>query len=156
MRILDTHLHLIYPDRFSYPWLADAPAINKPWPAEDYFAQASALGIEGALHMEVDVAEPDIVPESEFIVTAHPSIIGAIASCRPEHDGFEAFLDRIAQISGVKGLRRVLHQSPDELSQSALFSDNLKLLAQRNLNFDLCVRADQLHLGADLVDRVPD
>ena len=30
MRIIDTHLHLIYPDRFSYPWLEGAPEINKP------------------------------------------------------------------------------------------------------------------------------
>ena len=56
MTIIDTHLHLIYPDRVSYPWLAGAPAINKPWHIESYFAEAEPLGIEAALHMEVDVA----------------------------------------------------------------------------------------------------
>ena len=68
MRILDTHLHLIYPDRLSYPWLENAPAINKPWTVEAYWAEAKPLGIEAALHMEVDVAEPDIETETGFVL----------------------------------------------------------------------------------------
>lgn len=156
MRIFDTHLHLVYPDRFSYPWLADAPAINKPWPAEDYFAQAGALGIEAALHMEVDVIEDDILPETAFIASAHPGIVGAIASCRPEKEDFDSFLESVTDIPRVKGLRRVLHQSPNELSQSDRFAENLKKLADHDLSFDLCIRADQLSIGAVLVDKVPD
>ena len=57
MRILDTHLHLIYPDRLSYPWLAREPQLNgRPWTVEDYWREAEPLGIEAMLHMEVDVA----------------------------------------------------------------------------------------------------
>ena len=56
MRIVDTHLHLVYLDNFSYPWLADSPPLNRPWTAECYFAEAERLGFETALHMEVDVA----------------------------------------------------------------------------------------------------
>src|SRR5690606_3518245 len=55
VKIVDTHLHLVYKDRFSYPWLEGADALNRQWPAEDYFAIAEKLGIESALHMEVDV-----------------------------------------------------------------------------------------------------
>ena len=83
MTIIDTHLHLIYPDRVSYPWLAGAPAINKPWHIESYFAEAEPLGIEAALHMEVDVAEADIEAETRFVTGLHPKLIGAIAGCRP-------------------------------------------------------------------------
>jgi predicted TIM-barrel fold metal-dependent hydrolase len=143
MRILDTHLHLVYPDRFSYPWLAGAPVIDKPWPAESYFAEAVPLGIESALHMEVDVADPDILAETKFVTTL-PRIAGAIAACRPESPGFAAQLDALTAIPGVKGLRRILHTSGNELSQSDLFVDNLRRLPARNLSFDLCVRADQL------------
>ena len=28
--LFDTHLHLIYPDRLSYPWLEAVPALNVP------------------------------------------------------------------------------------------------------------------------------
>lgn len=157
MRLIDTHLHLIYPDRVSYPWLANAPAINKPWSVEAYWAEAKPLGIEGALHMEVDVAEADIEGETGFVLGL-PGIVGAIAACRPEHPDFPQQLERLLALGEgrIKGLRRILHEVPDEISQPALFSDNLKRLAEHGLTFDLCLRADQLHLGLDLARRVPD
>ena len=55
MRILDTHLHLIYPDRFNYDWTKGTP-LDRPWTIEDYWKEAEPLGIESMLHMEVDVA----------------------------------------------------------------------------------------------------
>jgi predicted TIM-barrel fold metal-dependent hydrolase len=155
MRILDTHLHLVYPDKFSYPWLEGAPAINRPWTVEAYFDEARGLGITGALHMEVDVAEQDIVAETEFVLTL-PGIVGAIAACRPEGMGF---VDQIEQLSGhahVKGVRRILHQAPDELSQSDLFVENIRHLPDYDLSFDLCVRADQLPIGTALAQKAPD
>ena len=33
MRIVDTHLHLIYLDQFTYPWLDGAPPLNRQWDA---------------------------------------------------------------------------------------------------------------------------
>ena len=157
MRIIDTHLHLIYPDHLTYPWLAGAPAINKPWTAEAYWAEAKPLGITAALHMEVDVAEPDIIPETQFVLGL-PGIAGAIAACRPESPDFPDQLKTLlaAGNTRIKGLRRILHEVPDEVSAPALFSDNLLLLAQHDLTFDLCLRADQLHLGVDLITRVPE
>lgn len=156
MRIIDTHLHLIYPDRLSYPWLGNVPAINRPWSAEAYWAEAKPLGIEAALHMEVDVAEQDRLAETEFVLTL-PGIAGAIAACRPEYRDFPAELDRILALGkGVRGLRRILHEISDEVSQTELFAQNLRRLAPHGLTFDLCLRADQLHLGVDLARRVPD
>ena len=55
MRIIDTHLHLVYLDKFRYPWLAGVPPLNRQWDFPTYWAEASNLGIEAALHMEVDV-----------------------------------------------------------------------------------------------------
>lgn len=157
MTIIDTHLHLVYQDRFTYPWLSGAPAINRQWTAEGYFAEAEKLGIEGALHMEVDVAESDIVPETRFMTTVHPKVIGAIAACRPESVDFPRQLDELAAIRGVRAFRRILHTSPDELSQSPLFAANLRLIGARDLTFDLCVRADQLlSVGRPLVAACPD
>lgn len=157
MRILDTHLHLIYPDRFTYEWIGPEHKLSKPWTYEAYFAEAADLGIEGALHMEVDVAEQDIEAETAFVTTL-PRIAGAIAACRPEYDGFPAQLDRIlsAGEGRMKGLRRVLHEVPDDVSLAPIFADNLRRLVQHGLTFDLCLRADQLHLGVRLARLVPD
>ena len=155
MRILETHLHLIYPDRFAYPWLATKPKLNRPWSHEAYFAEAVPLGIESALHMEVDVAEADIIGETEFVLGL-PRIAGAIAACRPEHMNFVDQIEQLSEHAHVKGVRRILHELPDDLSQSDLFIENIRHLPDYDLSFDLCLRADQLHLGVDLVQRAPD
>jgi len=157
MRIVDTHLHLVYPDRFSYPWLEGAPAINRPWTVENYFAEAEGLGIETALHMEVDAAEQEMYDETHFVLDGlHPRIGGAIAACRPEHVDFPRHIERLAALPRVKGVRRILHTQPDELSQGELFAANLRRLPAHNLAFDLCVRADQLPIGRALAAKCPD
>lgn len=157
MRILDTHLHLIYPDRLTYPWITEGHRLNKPWTHEAYFAEAEALGITSALHMEVDVAEQDIEAETAF-VTQLPRIVGAIAACRPEHDDFARQLGRTLEAGGgkVKGLRRILHEVPDDVSLAPIFAENLRRLVPLDLTFDLCLRSDQLHLGVRLAKLVPE
>lgn len=156
MRIVDTHLHLVYLDKFSYPWLGGAAAINKQWPVETYWAEAEKLGIETALHMEVDVAEQEMEDETHFMLNVHPKVRGAIAAVRPEYIDFPKHIERIASWPGVKGVRRILHTEPDELSRGDLFASNIRRLAQYDLNFDLCVRADQLGIGRELVAKCPD
>ena len=155
MHIIDTHLHLVYPQKFSYPWLVDAPSLNRGWSVEAYFAEASALGITGAIHMEVDVAPRDIHDETRFALTL-PGIVGAIAGCRPESEGFLGEIEKLISLSGVKGVRRVLHQVPDAVSQTALFVANIRQLQAFDLCFDLCVRADQLPLAIALARQAPD
>jgi predicted TIM-barrel fold metal-dependent hydrolase len=156
MRIIDTHLHLVYKDRFAYPWLSGAPPLDRQWTVEDYFARAVPLGIDAALHMEVDVADDDMEAETRFMTRLHPRIAGAIAPGRPESPEFHAYLDRIRAIPGVKGIRRILHTSPDELSGTPLFVDNIKRIGAAGLPFDLCVLARQLPAGTLLVSRCPD
>lgn len=56
MCIIDTHLPLIYLERFAYPWLDDFPPLKRNASFETYWHQAAELGIEQALHLEVDVA----------------------------------------------------------------------------------------------------
>lgn len=156
MRLLDTHLHLVYKDRFAYPWLEGAPPLNHQWTAEDYFEKAEALGIESALHMEVDVAEEDMEAETHFMLGVHERVVGAIASGRPENADFPAYLERISALDGVKGMRRILHTSPDDLSGSDTFVHNVQRLGGSGLVFDLCVLARQLPVGATLAAKCPD
>lgn len=154
MRIIDTHLHLIYPDRFSYPWLSGAPAIDRPWHVESYWQEAAPLGIEAALHMEVDVAEPQIANETEFVLGLD-RVVGAIASGRPEHSGFEAHLERMQALRRVKGIRRLLQGQPAELSQTQTFIDNVRLLPRYGMTFDICVKSHELMLAPPLIQACP-
>lgn len=155
MRIVDTHLHLIYPDRFSYPWLAGAPEINKPWSNESYWAEALSLGIEAAIHMEVDVLESQMVEESRFVLGLD-RVVGAIANGRPEHDGFEAHLEALAALGKVVGIRRLIQGQPAEMSQTETFRANLRLLPKFGMSFDICAKSHELQVVPGLVAACPD
>lgn len=158
--IVDTHLHLIYRDRLSYPWLASVPALNADFTHEAYAREARRLGIVAALHMEVDVAEGDIPHETAMVEALSREdgslLVGAIASCRPESTGFAAYLDTVMTNPFVRGFRRVLHVVPDDVSEGALFRENIKRLAGTGLNFDLCVLPHQIEKAAALADLAPD
>lgn len=156
MRIIDTHCHLIYLDQLRYPWLDSVPQLNRDFTLERYRAEAVPAGITDTIHMEVDVAEDDIENETAFVTGLGNGIVAAIAACRPENDDFADYLERVAANPVVKGLRRVLHTRPDEVSQRPEFAQNLRRLAAHQLSFDLCIRADQLPVGVELVKACPD
>jgi predicted TIM-barrel fold metal-dependent hydrolase len=157
--MFDTHLHLVDRSRLSYPWLSAVPALDRDWTCEEYERTAQRIGITGALHMEVDVAAEDIDRESAFVAELmdRPGslIRGAISAARPEDAGFAAWLDRVDR-RVVKGVRRVLHTVPDDISQSARFRENLRRLGAAGLPFDICMLARQLPLAIELVDAAPD
>jgi predicted TIM-barrel fold metal-dependent hydrolase len=155
MRIIDTHLHLIYQDRFEYKWLAGEPKINRDWPVESYWDEALPLGIEAALHMEVDVSEPQIVEESRFVLGLD-RIVGAIANARPEHTDFERQLETLTALGGVKGIRRLIQGQPAEMSQTETFRANLRLLPKYGMSFDICAKSHELPIVEPLVVACPE
>jgi predicted TIM-barrel fold metal-dependent hydrolase len=157
--MFDTHLHLIDRSRLTYPWLTDAPALDRDWTYADYETTARRLGITDTLHMEVDVATSDIEAETAFVadLMARPNslIRGAISAARPEGPDFPGWLDR-ADRNVIKGIRRVLHVVPDEVSKTPTFRDNLRRMGRVGLPFDICLLARQLPLAAELADAAPD
>lgn len=156
--LIDTHLHLVDRSRIAYPWLSDVPALDRDWPYEDYETTARRIGITGALHMEVDCTAKDIGTEtamvSELMAREGSLIRGAISSARPEDEGFAAFLDAIDP-TVVKGIRRVLHVVPDDVSQSETFRANIRGLGEKGLPFDICMLERQLPLARALVEACP-
>ncbi|MGH6860028.1 MAG: amidohydrolase family protein [Phyllobacterium sp.] len=158
--LIDTHLHLIDRTALSYPWLAGVEALNRDFSYADYALQARRAGISQALHMEVDVAASDIEAETANVARLAAGkdslIAGIISACRPEEEGFAAFLERQSANPLIKGFRRVLHVMPDGLSQQPLFRENLKRLGDTRLTFDLCVLPRQIDKAIALVDLAPD
>jgi predicted TIM-barrel fold metal-dependent hydrolase len=158
--IIDTHLHLIYRDRLSYPWLKDVPALDADFTYERYSREASRLGISSVLHMEVDVAPDDIAAETGMVegLSREPGspLAGVIAACRPEDPGFAAYLEAQRANPFVKGFRRVLHVVPDDVSEGKLFRENIKRLAGTGLTFDLCMFPHQIDKAKALIDLAPD
>ena len=159
MKIIDTHQHLIYPEQFSYSWCKGIPVLaGKSFRLEEYNAAAQGTGISQTLFMDAGVDDPHTRAETDFFLQLatkpETGIVGVLATCRPEVENFPAYLDSILHTK-LKGLRRILHVVPDELSQTPLFAKNLALVARHNLTFDLCLLARQLPLGAKLVRKFP-
>ena len=177
MRIIDTHQHLLYPDRFQYAWCDGIPALKgRRFGTEEYAEASRGTGIEAALFMEVDVDEAQMKNEAEFFLKfasggagiqsaqdrlagnlpsfTGPPIAGVIAASRPEHDGFKAYVDSIAHAK-LKGLRRIFHTQSPALIESTTVARNLKALAQRRLTFDLCALPSQLRAAQTLLRAVP-
>jgi predicted TIM-barrel fold metal-dependent hydrolase len=156
MRIIDTHLHLIYLDKFSYPWLSGVPPLNRQWDAPSYFAEAEKLGIEAALHMEVDVPVQEMEDETAFVLTLDPRVVGAISNARPEHVDFPAHLERMLAEPRIRGVRRLLQSDPDDLSAGEVFRGNIRRLSAAGLSFDICVQSRQLGIARALAAACPD
>ncbi len=156
MRIVDTHLHLVYLDRLRYPWIEAVPALHRSFTLVEYLAQARPAGIEAMIHMEVDVAEADMQAETDFVSRLGKGVVAAVAACRPELPTFPAYLDEMAARPAVKGLRRILHTQPDELGRQPIFAENLKRLGPLGLSFDLCVLPRQIATAIALAKQCPD
>jgi predicted TIM-barrel fold metal-dependent hydrolase len=158
--LIDTHLHIIDRNALRYAWIDSTPALNHDFLMATYAQQARRVGISQSMHMEVDVTTDHIEREIDFVggLAEAPDslLIGAIAACRPEDPGFPAFLDRQRGKPLIKGFRRVLHVMPDDLSDSSLFRDHLKLLSGTGLTFDLCMLPRQLDRAMALIDHAPD
>jgi len=156
---IDTHQHLLYPARFSYDWTDSLPALAKrSFTLEEYRVAAANCDVTGTIFMEVDVPGGNSGDEARFFceLATDPrnGLLGVIASCRPENEGFGAYLDSIRHPK-LRGLRRILHVQPDAVSQSPRFRQNVASLGAAGLTFDLCVLARQLPIAAALADAVP-
>jgi predicted TIM-barrel fold metal-dependent hydrolase len=158
--IIDTHLHIVDQSALRYPWLSGAPALNRDFSYEEYAREARRGGISQTLHMEVDVAPEDIEAEIDYVVAKARDpgslLVGKIATCRPENPDFVAYLEKVRANPFVKGLRRILHTLPDDLSEGAIFRQNIKRLSGTGLTFDLCVFPHQHARAMALIDLAPD
>ncbi|MBS7703361.1 amidohydrolase family protein [Chelatococcus asaccharovorans] len=153
--LIDTHLHLIEPHRFAYPWIAHEPGLQRAFTLDSYWHEAQALGITAALHMEVDVAPDQAAAEAAYTTGLGAPVVGAIAGCRPDLPGFAEHTERLAANPLVKGLRHVFQGKP-EIYENPLLVENLRRLAPLGLTFDLCVLGHELPLATALAARCPD
>jgi predicted TIM-barrel fold metal-dependent hydrolase len=159
MKIIDTHQHLWDLEQFPYSWTNNQTALKRSFRMSDYFAATAGLEISKTVHLECDVDEAFMLEETRHILrlAEQPDnpLTGVVACCRPERADFKDYLAQIAGHPNLKGLRRILHVVPDEVSHSPAFVPNLRLLEQYGLSFDLCVLARQLPLAIRLARECP-
>jgi predicted TIM-barrel fold metal-dependent hydrolase len=158
MKIIDTHQHLWDLDLFSYTWCKEIPLLNRSFRLSDYLEATRGVELYKSVHLEADVDEPYMLGETRHILSLAEQenpLEGVVACARPEYKDFEAYLDQITGHPKLKGVRRILHTRPDSLAADPLFIENIRLLEEYGLSFDICVLARQLPIAINLVKECP-
>jgi predicted TIM-barrel fold metal-dependent hydrolase len=155
--MLDTHQHLVYPDKWPYSWTDGIPALAKRgFRYEDYTKLVEQEGVAGTIFMETSPDDPHWRQETKFVYSLAEKpgslIKGVIANCRPEESGFQGYVDSVRHKKLV-GFRRILHVVPDDVSRDPGFGENVRWLGKQNLTFDLCFLARQLPIAIELATK---
>lgn len=160
--MIDTHQHLWDLERVKPPWLEGAaPVLKKRYATAEYLEATEGLGIEKAVYMEVDVDPKDHVAEAEAVLEVIRSgkapTVAAVIGGRPASAGFREYLDRWKGVSEIKGVRQVLHGEGNPRGEclSKEYVAGVRLLGERGLSFDICLRPGELEDGVKLVEACP-
>lgn len=163
--IIDTHQHLWDLTRFRLPWLdpdseALAP-IRHSFLIPEYVEHTRGLNVVKTVYMEINVDPSQQQAEAEYVIDLcernDNSMVGAVIGGYPHDDGFADYITTLAKHAAVKGVRTVLHD-PDRPSGLCLrpkFVDNIRRLGDLEINFDLCMRPDEVMDGAVLAKKCP-
>jgi len=158
--VIDTHQHLWDPGVFRYSWMDGFPALGQKAMLEEYQQAAVDLNIVQTVYVDTDVDECDREREIRAILALSDNplsgIAGVVAGAKLEKEDPFVHFGSLAGHPKLKGVRRVLHTQPDDLSRQLQFVENVRSLSSRQWSFDLCVLARQLLLARELVEKCPD
>lgn len=159
--IVDTHLHLWDLDRFRLPWVKKDSVLARSHVMKDYLTAAQELNVVKAVYMEVDVAVDQQTAEAEHVLEicrqGRTPMAGAVISGRPLNDDFAKYLDQFKGNRFLKGVRQVLHTDATKAGYclQANFIRGMRVLQERDLSFDLCIRPAELPDMIKLVEALP-
>jgi L-fuconolactonase len=160
--IIDTHVHLYDPRRLSYPWMEQAPALDRPYLTNDFVRLTAGVDIEAMVFVEVDVAAGDHMAEAHFAQEQAPAELrlrGMVASMPLEKGmGVEPELVEYAKMPLARGVRRLIerHHREPGWALGDHFVAGVRLLAKFGLTFDLCLFHPQLAEVTELARRCPE
>jgi predicted TIM-barrel fold metal-dependent hydrolase len=174
MRI-DAHHHLWNLTAVHYPWLmaqgvarffGDPAPIQRNYLLEEFSRDAKQHGISGSVHIQVGAEDP--LQEARWVQSvaeANPHWpLVQVAFCDLTSDTLGKELDRLQELSILRGVRQIIGRAPGEDAQTgtnALLQDprflaGLKELARRGLRFDLQLIPELMEDTAHVLAQVPD
>ncbi|MGI9238184.1 MAG: amidohydrolase family protein [Woeseiaceae bacterium] len=175
-RIVDAHHHLWDLDACHYPWLmargvtrffGDPTPIQKNYLVADLRDDAADYELAASVHVQVGVAPGEELTETAWLqdmgdATGLPSAI--VAFC--ELDSPEAPKRLAAQLaySRLRGARQIIGRSDEEdavtgsggLVDDPVWRENLGLLGELGLSFDLQLTPGQVPRVAEALAEAPD
>jgi L-fuconolactonase len=153
---IDAHQHFWDLTRFQYPWMtADMQVLRRDYLPGDLRPVLDRMGVD----LTVFVQAQHNVDETEWallLAEKYPWIIGIVGWLDLKSADLEAHVDRFRSHRQFVGVRHIVQDEPDErwLLQDDVVR-GLKVLANRDLTYDLLLRPHHLPHIPQLVRRVP-
>lgn len=175
-RIIDAHHHLWDLAEVSYPWLkargvtrffGDPTAIQQNYLVEDLRCDADDYELLASVHIQVGAADGEEFHETEWLqrcADAQNLPNAIVAFCDLSHPDAPEALQGQRAFAAVRGIRQIVGRSEGEDVKTGidgLLSDdtwrqNLALLAELGLSFDLQLIPRQVPAIADILGSMPD
>jgi len=160
MKILDTHHHLWNLSLRKYDWINDLPkeeanAINKNFLINDLNLVANNNNLDGTICVQAHQSEDEafwlleIAKNSELIK-------GVVCWVDLKSPSLESSLDNYLLNEKFVGIRHVWHDEKEEdwIMDPKVIS-GLKILSDREINFDFLVRPNHLKYIFEVYEKVP-
>lgn len=159
--VVDGHVHLYDPTWLRYPWLKRAPKIDRRHDLADFDRCRAQVEVDKLVFAEVWVDEGLHLAEAAWVqdlADADPRLAGIVAHAPLEKGAaVAADLDRLAENRSLRGVRRLIEIETDQsFCLEPGFLAGLRLLGERGLPFDVCVKHWGLVFALELARRCPD
>jgi L-fuconolactonase len=159
--IVDTHLHVWDPDHLPYPWLDGIPFLNKPYLLEDYRRACGPVEVEKMVFVQAEADFSQYQAETDWVTELSqqdPRLQGIVSWAPLEQgDGARPALEKLADNSLVKSIRRIIQFEPDpEFCLRSDFVKGLQALPDYDLTFDICIAHVHMANTLRMVAQCPD
>lgn len=152
----DTHVHLFGLDHLDYPWLKNAPEIDKTFLPEDFIEASQKSNVGKILFMESGAASGSSLKEVRWVIEQSKKdsrIKGIIAKGQITREGLiDPPVEELLATGWVKGIRGSTSQ--DVLASSS-FVKSMKMLADNDLSFDLLIQPTLFSEVAKAIKKTP-
>ncbi len=153
---IDAHNHFWRYAPAEYSWIDDSMAvIRRDFLPADLREVAEPRGVAGTIAVQARQS----LEETRWLLAqaaADPFVRGVVGWAPLADPGIAGILDELATARALRGLRHVVQGEPDPgFLARADFNAGLRAVGDRDLVYDLLIRAAQLPAAIDLVDRHP-
>ena len=157
--IIDSHLHLWDTHQLHYPWLQTIPLLNRSFTFTELNSTIASLPIQGMVFIQAECLHEEALNEIDWVtqLAKKETRLKGIVAYAPleKNEDMLAYLKILKKNSLVKGVRRIIQTEPNRFCLHPTFIENVNLLSELNLSFDLCVASHQLPEVIRLVEQCP-
>jgi L-fuconolactonase len=155
-RIIDSHHHLWRYDSADYPWMAAGmEKLRRDYLLPDLKAVTQATGVTGTVVVQARQTVEETLWLSE-IAAETELILGIVGWAPLVHAQVDSYLERLAALPKMKGMRHVLHDEPDPFYMSREdFHRGISRLKDYGLRFDCLIFEHHLPQTIEFVGRHP-